>query len=413
MSKFDFKPASFVRLRTKGSIRLCVLILFLFVCSSFLANANDFGIIIDQSAGFGAQEESNFDYTALIIPRYTTLLGDNGELYISAGFSYEYINNNSAFIPELLRTELNRLFDFGNLSAGRIYYSDPLGFIANGLFDGARISIFSETGKYSIGVWYTGFLYKKRANIAMNEEEIDSFALDLDFNNFAGTYFAPKRLIGALDWEHLSLGPFQARASIIGQFDLDGSLHSQYIACRITWPANSFSINLGGCLELIQDNNIFGIALAGEAGFSMPLPTQAQDKLSLYGRFSSAVFEESLMRAFLPITTKSMGEIFNAKFSGVSCIALNYSVVLNKSLSLGLNSSYFILSDTETFSGYPLLDGRDGYFLGNEFYGTVSWNPFSDLQINFKGGAFLPSLGNAAPNAGVLWRLELNVVFGL
>ncbi|MCL2230505.1 MAG: hypothetical protein FWC01_05365 [Treponema sp.] len=393
---------SFFALR--GFFFLCVF------CIVPVAKANDFGVILDQTASYGGIEENSVEYSGNLIPRYQALLGNNGELYISAGFKYEYIYETPRFVPELLRTEVSFQFDRTDLTAGRMFYSDPLGFVASGLFDGARMSLISDYGSFGIGAWYTGFLYKERANIAMTESELESFMAELDFGNFSNTYFAPKRFLAAFDWEHLNLGSLMAWASLIAQFDIEGSLNSQYVTGKVTWPIGIMSIDLGGCAQLIQDDGEFGFAWAGVVGVRAVF---GKSGVSLLGRFTGANFGYSPLSAFIPVTTNAMGEIFNVKLSGVSCITAEYSIRPLQKFSVTASGTCFILSDNETFSGYPVSEGNDGYFLGTEILAKIMWSPFSDLQFNLKGGAFLPSLGNAARDAGVQWRIELNVIFGL
>jgi len=391
----------------------CVLRSFFFLCIFCIVsivNANDFGIIIDQTVSYGGIEENSIEYSGKIIPRYQALLGDRGELYISAGFECEYIYENWRFIPELLRTELSFQFDKADLTAGRMYYSDPLGFIASGLFDGARLTILSDFGSFSVGAWYTGFLYKERINIVMTQDDLASFITELDFNNFYSTYFAPKRLIAAFDFEHLDLDSLQSRLAAIAQFDLTGNLNSQYIAIKLTKAVGLVSIDMGACAEFILDGKEFGFAWAGVFGIQAFL---GKSGLLFSGRFSGANFNDSPVSAFLPITTIAMGEILDAKLSGISCITAEYSYMLSRTLTASAGSTYFILSDNETFLGYPVTEDNTGYFLGPEFSARIIWSPFSDLNINLKGGVFLPSLGNAAPDAGIKWRIELNVIFGL
>jgi len=379
-----------------------------------LSHAVDFGVIVDQSAGVGGiGNDTGVDYTGAIVPRFSTLIGTAGSLYVSAALVLEYGNDVVTFVPELLRTEFSWLLGFGDLKAGRMHYADPLGLIADGLFDGARISFNTEAGTFGAGAWYTGLLYKRRANIAMTAQEEEAFARLPDFNNFADTYFAPKRLAAALDWEHLSMGgPLQARAALIAQFDLEGGLHSQYIVGRATLPFSALAIDLGACLELLQDNGTFATAAAAELGVQLALPTPIQDRFSFTARYSSGSNGEA-SAAFLPLTTKAQGEIFEVKLSGISLLSLEYSARIIPALSAGISSTYFIRTDLETCNMYPITQDSGGYFLGNEFYARLAWSPFSDLQINLGGGMFLPSLGNAAPEADAVWRIKLNVVFGL
>ena len=132
-------------------------------------------------------------------------------------------------MPELLRTEFLLkelgLFNLGTeLRIGRQYYSDPLGYIADGLFDGLRLTLRTGSGSFSAGAWYTGLLYKKRAIIEMTAEEQVSYSKAVDYGDFMGTYFAPRRIVSALDWEHPSLaGLLNTRFSLLGQFDIEGT----------------------------------------------------------------------------------------------------------------------------------------------------------------------------------------------
>jgi hypothetical protein len=239
----------------------------------------------------------------------------------------------------------------------------------------------------------------------MTAEESEANNAPLDFDDLADTSFAPKRFLGALGWEQFGW-PVKARAGVLAQFDLSSGikLNSQYAVFKLTMPFGAFSFDLGGCFELLQDDGEFGTAFAAETGAAYTLPTNMKSRLSLLARYSSG--------AFLPFTAGSQGNILPAKLSGLSMVSLDYAARLNSDFSAGITSSYFLRSDLETYNGYPLsADGGSGYFLGNEFFARVLWSPASDLRINLGGGLFMPSLGNAAPDAGNLWRVELNAIF--
>ena len=148
--------------------------------------------------------------------------------------------------------------------------------------------------------------------------------------------------------------------------------------------------SFGACLEFIQYFGYMDTALAAEMGISWLAPTQ---QLSLMGRYSSA--------AFLPLNTITQGNILEPMLSGLYLISLDYTARLHRSLSLGLESVYFIQS---------YVYDSEGRFWGAEVFGSFFWNPFSDLSINLGAGAFFPSLGNAVPNTDVLWRIRLNVI---
>jgi len=378
----------------KKNYNVCLYILLMVLFSCPRLWAQDVGLILDQTAGL---QGDGFDYEGTLIPRYSTFLGDNGEFYISAGIKVESLNGTTTVIPELLRTELSWDFGIGDLKAGRMYYSAPLPFIAEGLFDGARFSFDTAMGSVSIGAWYTGLLYKKRVNITMTEKELLSNSSKLDYSDFVNTYFAPQRFISAFGWEYPNLLDLvRVRLALLGQFDLSGEdYNSQYLAARFTIPVEAFVIDLGGCLETIQDSGESGVAFAGELGFSWMLPVLAQSQLSLLGRFSSGTAEDSVVRAFQPVTTMTQGDVYKARLSELSMISLDYTARFNRYVSAGLSSSFFADSG--------------GSFLGNEFFGKLYWSPTSDLWLNLGGGVFLPY----KENTGNLWRLELNAVLSL
>jgi len=375
--------------------------------------AADFGVLLETTPGAGGNgSNGNFDFSMLLIPRLSVPVGTSGEVFVSAALKADYENETWSAAPELLRTEFSTRAGSLVFALGRVQYTDPLGFIADGLFDGARLTYDTEqAGTFNLGAFYTGLLSKKRINITMTGEELDSFNSEIDYSDFAGSYFAPRRFIAALGWQHPGLGEFiRAKAAIISQSDLgDSRLHSQYLALNFAAPVNLFVFGLGGALELIENDGDIGLGLAGELVVSCNLPTAAEDVLSLRGRFSSGTTEDGDIKAFLPVTTIYQGEALKAKLSGLSILSLDYLARVNKNFSASLISSYFIRSDLATYALY----GDEGYFLGNEFFGRLIWSPVSDIQLNLGGGIFLPSMGNASPKADPVWRIDLNIILAL
>lgn len=389
---------------------LCVLLLLL---PGLFLWPGDFGLVLDQSAGVGGYgKDAGFDYSGMLVPRFSALLGASGGFSVSAGLMAEYAHKTWSFVPELLRTEFVWSFDSGDFTAGRMRYSDPLGFIADGLFDGMKFSLDTNGGTFSAGAWYTGLLYKNRANITMKEDEQLANLKRLDYSDFYHTYFAPRRIITALEWENPSLAELvKINAAFLAQTDLsrENGLYSQYLALKLALPYRAFVFSLGGCLEFIQASGQKSrAALAGELGVGWEVPGRLEDQLSFLGRFSSGVGKGGSLIAFVPITTSTQGELLRAKLSGLSVISLDYIARIRETFSAGLSSSYFIRSDLGTFDY-----GADGYLVGNEFFARFLWSPVSDIQLNLGGGVFLPSMGNAARKADSLWRVELNVIIAL
>jgi hypothetical protein len=399
--------------------RLTLLLCFLLIHGILLA-AMDFGLILEQNLDYGGfGNRGSVAYSGIAIPRFSALIGDNSDISISLGLEATF-NEDWHFIPELLRTELSLYGGIFDFTAGRMRYSDPLGFIANGLFDGMQLSLTGEAGVFRFGAWYTGFLYKRRANIAMTAAELQSYSAAVDFNDFQNTYFAPSRIIWALGCEYLG-GPALAYLSVFGQIDLSEGfnfargrlLHSQYIAGKVSLPGNLFAFNLGACLGLSQYGGEFALSHAAELGISFMPPLNIPSRFSFLARNSSGVSETGQFTAFRPITTTTQGEILNARLSGLLLFSLDYMARIHRNFAFGITSTYFMRNDLGTYSSYPVLGDSDGHFLGNEFFARLIWTPASDLQFNLRGGVFLPSLGNVTPDAESAWRVELNVVISL
>ena len=410
--------------RTHALNSFHLLLLVLFILLSPQVFALDWGLRLNQTfdlEGDSAESKSFaeiFDYSATLIPWVQTplgtLAGGDLDLYAAAGFTLEYYDYDAYFIPELLRTEISwRLKKNMELKLGRMLYADPLGFIANGLFDGAQFSMEAGANKFALGVWYTGLIFKRNANITMTNEDHDSYVADLDYDDFADTYFAPRRLVAALDWENSGIiDKLILKAAFISQFDLSGRdelYHSQYLAVKAGYSWRDFIFDLGGTLELAEisgtQSTKVKVSMAGEAGAAWKIPNKLNDLLKFSFRFSNGTKTDSHLAAFVPITTVGQGNLLEAKLSGISVLSLDYTARLHKTFAVNASTAYFILTDYRTYKGKP--NGRDGHGLGSELYGRAVWSPFSDLQLNLGSGIFLPQLGNAHSSNDVLWRVEL------
>jgi hypothetical protein len=380
-----------------------LLSLLLTICYLLITNslfALDVGVILEQNAKYSnADDNTAFDYDGIVIPRITGLIGDTGNFYVSAGFSY--INNPWSFVPELLRTDFNWQSGGMDLTIGRMVYDDPLGYIASGLFDGARFSYNTNIGTFSVGAWYTGLLYKKRANIEMTENENIAINADLDYADFANTYFAPRRVLAALDWEYNGLlEKAVIKLSLLGQFDLtEEKLNSQYLAGKITIPYGVFNFDIGGCFELIEENNENSSAFAVEASASWRHQIHF---LSLGAKYASG--KSGSLSDFLPLTTNTLGHILEPKLSSLTMISLDYAARLSDTYSVGFFPAYFMLNGSDN-------NGKN--LLGAEIFAAFYWSPLPDISLNLGAGAFLPSLGNITPDEKASWRIELNVVISL
>jgi len=397
---------------------------FLFFILYFLfpspLSAYDFGLVINANGGFGnaVYEDNDFDFKVDVLPRFSTLVGDNGEFVLSAGFSIGK-DEDFFYVPELLRTEFSMRFGNLGIKVGRINYSDPLSFIANGLFDGVQYYHNSRAGSFRVGAWYTGFQYKKRANIAMTDADLTGVSTPVDYDDFFNTYFASKRVFASVGWEHPSVGEvLHLNTAVIGQADLndgDTGYHSQYVILKAGIPINNFLMEFGGSVELSQiatdEKNNFNVAFAGEIGLFLLFPSKFNSRLAFTGLIASGRTDDTF-GAFIPITGKEYGYILKAKIPGLSIFSLNYSSKFNGSLDGSFTASYFVRNDLGTFSSYPVASDNEGYFLGPEISARITWSPASDLQFNLGGGAFFPSLGDTGAKE-IKWRVDMSVIMSI
>jgi len=400
----------------KKTILTLVLVILLPLSSIF---AFDFGFIVNSNASYAdhGSGDNVFEFNVDLWPRFSMLIGNSGELYISAGFTYGLDGNDFYYVPELMRTDITLRFGDMGFRAGRMFYSDPLSFISEGLFDGAQFFINTGFGRFSLGAWYTGFLYKKNANITMTEDDQTNFALALDYGDFFNTYFASNRLIAAFDWVHPSLAEIlNLNFSVIAQMDFNRALtehNSLYVVLKAGLPLDRFLIELGASLELSQsDPGGNNMSVAGDFGFFWTLPTPFNSRLALTAKVAGGGVQD-LFTPFTPITTKYFGDVLKHSMSGLSVIGLNYTARLGQAFGTSISASYFVRNDLATYNTYPVVAGSDGYFLGCEFFGRVVWSPLSDLQLTLGGGAFLPFLGNAGSDESIKWRIDVSAIISL
>jgi hypothetical protein len=356
-------------------------------------------------------EKANF--SAAIRPWFSTPLGERSKLYLSAGALLNYEEKESTIVPELYHTEFTfRPQASQSLGVGRMFYTDPLGFIAEGQFDGIAWESPAWKGRISLGAYYTGLLYKKTAYITITDDELASYYAELDYSNFSDTYFAPKRTLVSLAYTMLLEDSARLTMALLGNFDFNGNesyYHSEYLIAKISVPfSNDFVFDAGGTVEFIEttgESMQFG--LAGLLQLSWMLPTAIQDRLSLGARYASGRRNASLAE-FRPLTTEAQGEVLRAKISGLTIIETDYTVRLHNSFALELTASYFIRNDLSTYPGE-----EDKYLLGAEGFSRVIWNPLSDMRFELGGGVFLPQWGNVNTSAKTQWLVSVNLIMAL
>ena len=406
-----------------------VLVVLLF--GALPVHAADFGVMVSSDLSFtGTSVGSGSGWNGSVTPWFSAFLGDNADLYVSAGLTGVYDEADKTIAPELFRTQLDLRFgQAAELKLGRIYYADPLGFIAAGLFDGAQFSLDLGGGSMNIGGWYTGLQYKKSANITMNNADTAMYNTELDYGDFYDTYFAPKRVLAALGFEHPALGGLaRVKTAFIAQFDLNrlddddddrdndfgrtSRIHTQYITGKASVPLTARLIAEGGAvLQLAESGDGAGLPVslsgAAEAGFSYVLTPSMRDRFSLTGRISSGGKPDNPYAAFTPVSAASQGHIFQGKLPALSLVRAEYVTHLSGALTVNLSNIFFFKDPEYRDAAQPFMN-QGGYYVGNELFGQFLWSPVTDVLINLGGGAFMPR-GASDP----VWKLGLSATLAV
>jgi hypothetical protein len=302
---------------------------------------------------------------------------------------------------------------------GRIRFSDPLGIVATGLFDGLAGSLVLGKARFSAGALYTGLLYKETAKVIMTAVDLDNYTTPLDYGDGI-TYFSSRRMLAHAGAEFSDLTPRTTLAvNLLGQFDLnpgalagESAFHSQYLTIRYTLlPLDTLTVSgtvVGGLGEN-QDGTYAQFAAAG--GIAWDVPGNLRDMIQGEFRWSSGANEGARIIAFVPVTSIGQGQIFNPRLSGLMKVMGKYTVRPHQAFSSSLEGALFIRTDGETLTGtdYPSSSSR---YTGFELYGNLIWAPAEDLMVTLGGGAFFPG-AVFVPDTPVRWKVAVGLIFSL
>ena len=401
------------------------IILFTVVILIPLANLfADFGIVLSEGLIAEHNDETAFASKTTVSPWLSLPLGV-ADFYISAGFSADY-EDKFTFFPELHKLEFSyrypvnspavsatgTSFRFG-FRLGRILWQDPALLAASGLFDG--LDVFTELGSVRLGAaaFYTGFLYRNTANINISPGDLTNYNVAFDWNDFEGTYFAPRRLLTSLysDFPGFPFGRGDFHAGLLAQFDFsdaEEAYHTQYLLLRYIYLYKRFDFTAAGAMEL-ENTEDGGIRPA--FAFSLEGAWQTwflRDRLALGIRWASG--DGPNTAAFFPVVREAQGIVLKTVLSGMMTVRAHYEARLIPSLSAQVEGRYFIRTDSKSFADPYIV--HDSYLLGAELDGGMVWVPFSDLSFSMVGGIFLPKTGKAMANdAPLRWSLNLTTIF--
>jgi hypothetical protein len=404
-------------------------LLFLTALLFFLAGpafSFDFGLLLDQRIQPEQEveaKEASFSYTPRLSPWFSWNGGRGLSLYVSGILSFEYHQygddrdgndgwNKPALLPELSCLAL--IWRSGQdfvVEAGRISYTDAIGFAASGLFDGLRVGADLPSGRLTAGLWYTGLLYKETAEIMMTAADVERYAEPWKLDT-PDAYFAPRRLLASFRWDmpwgkidNLSL-------ELLTQFDLNGNdeaLHSQYGELQAEFfPSSKLGLAAGFLFETMEHSSgSFTAALGTMARLKTDIPGSLNDGLTLTIKFSSGQWSDSFA-AFTPLNAPAQGMIFSKPLSGLALISVDYTARLRQTVLAESAIRYFF----RTFSGEA--GEPEGNAYGAELWTSHAWQPLDDLRLSLGGGLFLPSLGNIYPaDNGAAWKITAGLTLAL
>jgi hypothetical protein len=372
--------------------------------------AYDYGLLLiqelestDARAGTPATVDRMTSYAASLVPRFSMMIDDSADLFVSARMTYDTVYK-TGFTPELLRAEYTWRNEKLMISLGRMQYTAPFERVADGLFDGLKASFYYPFGTIYCGLWYTGLLYKNEANVVITDKDKSAYQEPLDYGRFYETYFASRRLVGALGWEHPSVaGVLSAKTAFIFQIDLNstderggGLLNSQYFMARFGLPFRNLSFEFGGVLQIAQMDGETSAGFTWDTGISYYLPLRLPSLFSITGYFS-VDNGKSMIPNLVPINSKSFGRVMEISPSGISALILDYSARISGAFSASAGAICYIQSD---FANIPELNlsGKNGC----EVYAHMKWAPLSDIMVNIGGGYDISSDSK--------WKIKLGLI---
>ena len=381
--------------------------------------ALDFGALIHTGGTVKGRDETEGSARFQVAP-WLSLPLKGADLYLSAGISADYQSYrdpSNLFIPELFQLEFScKPLETMTVRAGRIPYQDPSRFTVRGIFDGAALDMDFGKARLEAAAFYTGLLYKETAEIRASAGDPVNYDAPLDWDDFADTYFAPPKMITALQGEYRGFASPRGTlyGGFLGQFDLsraEEKQHTQFLLLRYALTFKSIDLSAAASLELLPKTGDFRAASAVALESGWRIPAALPSRLSLGIRWASG--EGPSAAAYNPVTSEAQGRVLEPDFSGIMVIRPLYEARLLAFLSAELGGRYFVRTDSITFTD-PGLAGDSSYLVGLELDGALRWAPFSDLSLSLSGALFFPKTGKVMKDdEPVRGTVSLGLIFSL
>ncbi|MDR3247290.1 MAG: hypothetical protein LBT39_00765 [Treponema sp.] len=389
-----------------------------FLCRAALAGALDFGVIVQE--GFeasGGNEPFVPLWTQNAGPWFSQVVNEELSFQLSLDFSLAYAPANSNTAGKKWRPvfQVNRAqvlwrpLPLLAVEAGRVFFEDPMGRIASGLFDGVKVTLNWEQNTLNAALLYSGLQYKERAKIIMTEGDLGDYA-DND------SYFAPGRLILSAFWQSRYLSDKTLDLGALGQIDLRSQgekLHSQYLLGKFSFPVFSFiDVSTGAIIGVKEQDSGGALSFAANLSLAFALPGALADQLSLSGYVSSGSVGPYL-RPYFPVNALAEGEVFRPSLAGIYAVKLSYQLVPFKHTHLNATGRYFWRSTRDIIPGVAGLNNSTKDNLGAELYASGIWTPLSDLSLSLGGGVFFPSGPVKELGTEIMWKAAAAVILSL
>jgi len=378
--------------------------------------ALDFGMVLGQTALFKGVIDKDTEefvletgYAATLTPRLSFSIGNSMELFFAARLNYDYVEA-PYLVPELLRAEFLYHTDRARLAVGRMQYTAPFEYVADSSFDGVRADTATMWGNFYYGLWFTGLLYKKSANIIITDDDAFNYMTPVDYGNFVDTYFASRRLVSAFGWENPAVaGIINAKAAIAGQYDLNNLfgrdtsyMSSLYFMGRFTVPFGNFSFELGGLYQIAVSDLETGSGFTWDVSVNYYLHTKFPTRFTFSGYFSLDDGRDTLPN-LVPINTKTFGMIADASPSGIAAFSFDYAVRINSAVSVSAGTMYYVRSSVLNAASQAGINSFR--LIENEIYAQAVWSPLSDFQMSLGGGLDISS--------DPKWKIKLGMILAL
>lgn len=296
---------------------------------------------------------------------------------------------------------------------GRIPYSDILGLIADGAFDGATINFIGAQHQLSASALYTGLLAKETAKIFLNSDD--------EQNYYSEGYFAPPHLVMALSYHYATMKGTVFSAEIIRELDTrEGvSAGTLFVLGKAAFALGTrHNLDAGGVFSLTQENYFLTLAASGlvdvRSRLSTPLPAELEFAVNL---FWGDIIQPNY--AMPVISRRQYGVVFDGTPARLLSTKLGYLARLAPPLSFDASLALYSRLDTSyvpywwVYNSNNYNDGATGFLLGEELYAGVVWTPLSDTSLNLGAAFFFPDTGpNSvyAPHTPMRWDVRCGLL---